>query len=240
MDSPLIGLTSYPRNAEDEFHLTADYCEAVVRASGTPILLPPVETDRRGLLERIDGLILTGGGDIEPARYGGTLHEKIYAVNSERDHGELELARLAVMGRIPMLAICRGLQVLNVALGGTLIEHLPDEVGTRILHRSEAREPVRHAVRVEPRSRLAAVLGDTQVEVSSWHHQAIRKPGEGLKVVARASDGTIEGVEIPDQRWLMGVQWHPEITAHEEAVHQRLFDGLVGAARAFREVRHAA
>jgi putative glutamine amidotransferase len=130
---------------------------------------------------------------------------------------------------VPTLGICRGLQVLNVAFGGSLIEHLPE--GGAVAHRSPNKEPTPHRVAVEPGSALAAVLGAGEVEAQSWHHQAVRTAGEGLQVVARAADGVIEAMELPGHRWLIGVQWHPELSAATDPVQQRLFAALVAAAR---------
>jgi putative glutamine amidotransferase len=151
-------------------------------------------------------------------------------LDPERDSSELELARRLVKLELPMLNICRGIQVLNVALGGTLIEHLPDEVGDDILHRAPPRLPTEHPVSVEPDSRLAQVMGRTEATIASWHHQAVRQLAPGLRVAAMATDGTIEAVEMPDHPWLIGVQWHPELTAIDDPSQQKLFDGLVEAA----------
>ena len=131
---------------------------------------------------------------------------------------------------VPTLAICRGTQILNVAEGGTLIEHLPDVVGETVIHRAPPREPVAHPVRVLPESRLAGVLGATDFSCMSWHHQAIRQVAPGFEVVAYAPDGTIEGLEMQSHPWLVAVQWHPELTAAEDPIQQRLFDALVEAA----------
>jgi putative glutamine amidotransferase len=195
------------------------------------LLLPPGEPHLAELLERLDGVIIAGGGDIDPGRYQGVRHETIYMLDGERDSSELELARRLVDRELPLLNICRGIQVLNVALGGTLIEHLPDEVGEEIAHRAPPRNPTIHEVWVEPASQLAQIMGRTKVVTTSWHHQALRQVASGLKVVAYAPDGTIEAVEMPEHPWLIGVQWHPEMTAADDPSQQRLFDALVEAAR---------
>ena len=236
--APLIGLTTYGRDNENQFPLPADYVEAVRRAGGIPLLIPPGETQLEPILARLDGLILTGGGDLDPSHYAGADHESIYMVDPERDATELALARRLVERSLPCLCICRGAQVLNVALGGTLIEHLPDEVGDALSHRLPERRPTRHPILLEPGSRLAGILGREQIEAVSWHHQAVRRPGPGLRVVARAPDGTIEALEMPAHPWLLAVQWHPEMTAATDPVQQRLFDALVEAAQVAR-VRHA-
>ncbi len=237
MSAPLIGLTTYPRDLEQRFHLRADYADAVRRAGGIPILLPPGEPRVEETLDRIDGLLLAGGGDIDPALYGGRPHETIYNVDAGRDASEIEMAKRAVETGLPTLGICRGAQVINVALGGTLIEHLPDLVGDEIPHRTPDRQPTRHPVSVKTGSHLAKILGLTELEPTSWHHQAVRKPAPGLEVVAHAPDGTIEAVEMPTHPWLVAVQFHCELRAAEDPTEQRVFDELVRAARENRAKR---
>ncbi len=230
MKTPLIGITTYGRDAENRFFLRAEYIDAVRRAGGVPVLIPPGEMLAGELLLRLDGLILAGGGDVDPRLYGGQPHPAIYMVDPERDRSEIDLVRQAVQSGLPTLAICRGSQILNVALGGTLIEHLPDEVGEKILHRLPPRQPAEHAVAVRPGCKLAEILAQAELSPASWHHQAIRRPAPGLEVTARAPDGTIEAVELPAHPWLIAVQWHPELTAAADAAQQRLFDSLVQAA----------
>ncbi len=234
--APVIGITTYARDERGRFHLPADYVEAVRRAGGLPWLVPPGEERWRELLARVDGLVFTGGGDLDPALYGGKPHAAIYGVDRVRDESEIALARAAVEGKKPALAICRGCQVVNVALGGTLIEHLPDEMGesaNHVAHRGEGPgTQAFHPVAIQGGSRLAGIVGRLEREPSSSHHQAIRRVASGLEVVARAPDGTIEGVEMCDHPFLVAVQWHPEDTAADDASQQRLFDALVGAARA--------
>lgn len=229
--APIVGLTTYAADVRGRFHVPAVYVAAIRRAGGLPWLLPPGEPRLPEFLEEIDALILPGGGDVDPALYGGAAHHEVYAVDRARDEMEIALALSAVEHGLPTLAICRGCQVLNVALGGTLIEHLPDVVGSQIAHRG-AGPGTRafHPVEIAPASRLAEILGTLRPAPSSSHHQAIRKVGSGLAVVARASDGTIEAVEIARHPFLVAVQWHPEHTAEEDPVQQRLFDALVRAA----------
>lgn len=230
MSQPLIGITTYGRDERGRYTLPADYVDAVERAGAVPVLIPPAPAHAARYLELVDGLVLAGGGDLDPAHYGGAAHETLYSVDVDRDALELELARRLVARRQPTLAICRGLQVLNVALGGSLIEHLPAVVGEGVLHRAPPRDPTPHSVHVEPGSRLAAITGATEFAPMSWHHQAIRALAPGLQVVARAPDGTIEAVEMPAHPWLIAVQWHPELTARREPAQQRLFDALAAAA----------
>ncbi len=230
MVPPLIGITSYGRDEHDAFSIPAAYVDAVRRAGGIPILIPPGEPHLERLLTQLDGLILAGGGDLDPDLYAGNRHATIYMVDPERDQSEIYLARRVTESGLPTLCICRGIQVLNVALGGTLIEHLPDEVGESLAHRLPPRNPARHAVNVNGGSRLAAILDSHKIESTSWHHQAIRQIAPKLKVVAHAADGTIEAVELSDHPWLIGVQWHPEMTAAADPQQQRLFDAFVQAA----------
>ncbi len=237
MRAPRIALTTYGRNEEGKLTLPRKYVDAVRRAGGLPYLLAPGEPRLLEWLETMDAIILTGGPDVDPLAYGGEPHAMIYGIDRERDESDLELVRRIVESKTPTLCICRGAQVLNVGLGGTLIEHLPDEVGESVPHRGPKREYVPHVVHVEADTRLAQILGKRDVSPASSHHQAIREVGRGLKVVARASDGTIEAVEMPDHPWLVAVQWHPEHTAADDPTQQRLFDALVEAARRARASR---
>jgi putative glutamine amidotransferase len=233
--TPRIGITTYGRNEEGRFTLNARYVECVRRAGGLPLLLPPGEPRLEEALGLFDALVMCGGPDLDPRLYGGRAHPQVYGLDPERDASDLELARELVARRVPALCICRGVQVLNVALGGTLVEHLPDEVGSKVPHRGPERAYVPHEVRLEPRSHLAALLGAQSLSPASSHHQAVRAPGRGLAVVARALDGTIEALEHAEHERLIAVQWHPEYTAHEDPQQQRLFDELVRWAGAGRK-----
>ena len=228
---PLIGLTTYGRSNDNRYALPADYLDAVRRAGGIPVLVAPGEPRWEALLAEVDGFILTGGGDIDPGHYGGRRHETNYGIDLERDALELAIARQVIEARLPTLGICRGAQVLNVAEGGTLIEHIPEEHGESVLHRAPPREPVPHRIRVDQESMLADSLGQPECEATSGHHQSPRQAGRRLKVSATAADGVIEALEMPDHPWLIAVQWHPEITAASDPLQQRLFDALVSVAR---------
>jgi len=228
--APLIGITTYARDEGNQVHLPAEYIDAVRRAGGCAVLLPPGEPQLDVVLGKLDGLIIAGGGDIDPQCYGGTQHPSVYMIDRERDDMELAMARRVLESQLPTLCICRGTQILNVVLGGTLHVHLPDVVGETILHRAPPREPTPHPVQIEGSSRLAELMGQTTTEPMSWHHQAIDQLGTGLQVVARAADEVIEAIEYPNHPWLIGVQWHPELSAADDAAQQRLFDELVGAA----------
>ncbi|MBT4867464.1 MAG: gamma-glutamyl-gamma-aminobutyrate hydrolase family protein [Planctomycetaceae bacterium] len=232
----VIGITTYGGNdaAQPEFTLPRDYVDSVRRAGGIPLLISPGENRLADLVSKLDGLILAGGGDLDPNLYGGTQHESIYMVDTERDQSEVELARAAIDSGMPILGICRGIQLINIVLGGTLHEHLPDVVGDSVTHRLPPREPTEHDVAIKPETRLAEILGALEFRAASWHHQAIRDVAEGFVVAAHAADGTIEAIEMPDHDWLFAVQWHPELTAVDCPVQQRLFAELVRVAGEFR------
>lgn len=230
---PLIGLTTYPPNAGDRYELPRPYVDAVRRGGGEPVLVPPGLADPAGLLDRLDGLVLAGGGDIDPARYGGPPHDAVYSIHADRDESELALARLVIERGTPALAICRGMQILNVALGGSLHVHLPDVVDGTVVHRKDPElpqgmpEPTPHELEVEAGSLVGEIMGATRVTPMSWHHQAVERVGDGLRAVAHAPDGTIEALEHDTHPWLAIVQWHPELTAAGDQTQQRLFDALV-------------
>lgn len=230
MRRPLIGVTTYhrERSGRERFHVPAAYVDAVRSGGGLPVLLPPGDPRPEEILASLDGLVLCGGGDVDPALFGGrTGHAAQYSTCAERDGFELALVRGALARRTPLLAICRGLQVLNVALGGDLHVHLPDVVGDRVSHRVSRDQHDLHPVRIEPDCTLAAVLDTTVLDVASWHHQAIDRLGEGLRAVAWAADGTIEAVELPGRPEVLAVQWHPELQAGEPGSPQRrLFEAL--------------
>ncbi|MER6528860.1 gamma-glutamyl-gamma-aminobutyrate hydrolase family protein [Streptomyces sp. NPDC001508] len=205
--------------------------EAVWRAGGEPVTVhphapggtaDPEEVAAR--LARFDGLLLPGGGDIAPHRYGGGhAHEAVYDVDDQQDAFDLELARQALARRLPLLAVCRGLQVVNTVLGGTLHQ---DMGGPGSEHRH-----IRHPVSLTSDSALARTIGADKAEASCYHHQHVDRLGQGLTITARAADGTAEAVELADaDGWFLAVQWHPEDTAHEDLAQQRLFEGLVRAA----------
>ncbi len=204
------------------------YAEAVHRAGGRLVVLPPIADrleDLAEVLERMDGLLLHGGGDVDPVRYGaGHVHPEVAGVRFEHDEFELAAVRVALELERPILAVCRGHQVLNVALGGTLHQHLPD-TGATVPHRDAY-----HGVSVVAGTLLAEVVGGDRVVGHSWHHQAVDRLGAGLVVSARADDGTVEAVEMPG-RWVLGVQWHPEDSAAGDPANQRLFDRFVTACR---------
>ena len=227
MNKPIIGLTTYPASATHGWHTPVLYVEAVLRAGGVPMMLSGQCLDcAERWLDVVDAVVLIGGGDINPAEFGSAGHETIYNLSAERDAMELALMRALLARPKPVLAICRGMQILNTVLGGTLHVHLPDVVGESVLHRAPPRDPISHGIQVAADSELAKVIGE-QVNTASWHHQAIHQLGKGLKAVAWAPDGVIEAVELEGRQDLLAVQWHPEITAAEDDGQQRMFDWLI-------------
>jgi gamma-glutamyl-gamma-aminobutyrate hydrolase PuuD len=236
--APLIGLSTYRESArtlvwDTDFALLHQvYIDAVVAAGAIAVLLPPQPAEAAtAAVERLDGLVLTGGADIEPERYGQEPQPATGPRRPERDAWELALLGGALQRALPVLGVCRGLQVLNVGLGGTLEQHVPDRVG----HRDHLPAPGqfgRVPVRVEPTSRLASLIG-TNVTVHCYHHQAVASLAPDLRAVAHSEDATVEAAEAPGHPFLVGVQWHPE----QDAKDRRLFAGLVAAARSHAAVR---
>jgi putative glutamine amidotransferase len=236
--APLIGVTTsvttqaYPERA----YVNAAYLRAVQGAGGVPLLLPPHldEASQDALWERLDGLLLTGGGDVDPARFGEPPHPTTSDVAPSRDALEIAVTRLALAAAVPLLAICRGIQVLNVALGGTLWQDIPSERPGALNHSQTApRDEPTHRVKVMGEgTRLGAVMGSLELAVNSFHHQAIRRLGDGLREVAWAEDGIVEAVELAGNHpFALGVQWHPEDLVRRDEAARRLFRALVTAAR---------
>ncbi|HET6965519.1 MAG TPA: gamma-glutamyl-gamma-aminobutyrate hydrolase family protein [Acidimicrobiales bacterium] len=228
--SPLIGVSAgrVPAGNRTLDGADRDYSRAVQIAGGTPVILPATTgTDLRALVGRIDGLLLSGGGDVDPARYGAAPAPETGGVDHDRDEVELEMLAAALDRGIPVLGVCRGCQVVNVALGGTLHQHVPGVTDLDHLHR-EPRDWLAHTVSVEKGSRLHEVVGLEEMEVNSIHHQAVQRLGRSLRAVACAPDGLVEAIEDP-HRPLLAVQWHPESLV-PAAPHLALFRWLTGAA----------
>lgn len=243
---PLIAVVAYhldgtrvARWPEGGYGVPALYLDALRRAGARTAILAPGETGPpQEVLEPFDGLLLVGGGDVDPARYGGSSNEHLYGIEPDRDEAEIALLHAAERLAMPTLCICRGIQVMNVAFGGTLHGHLPDlpdliEHGVPI----EGSQTIHH-VTPEPGSRLAAVTKSGPLACASHHHQGIDRLGDGLAVTGRTDDGLVEAIEriVPDQEdpnapWMLGVQWHPEETAASDPAQQTLFDALALAAR---------
>jgi putative glutamine amidotransferase len=236
---PVIGITTYAQEASwGVWKLPAaliplDYVDAVERVGGRPVLIPPSEEGVDETLDALDGIVFSGGADVDPSLYGAQAHPETDLPQRRRDEGELALLRAALERDMPVLAVCRGVQLLNVARGGDLVQHLPEKLG----HDEHKQVPgtfVEHPVEVKEGTRLAAMVGD-RAEVTSHHHQGLGKLGDGLVEAAWAKDGTLEAVEDPSRRFAIGVQWHPE-TGDDEA----LFRSLVAEARAYRRDRRNA
>jgi len=245
MTLPVIGITgrtdqsARPPNSP-LFATAQTYVQAAELNGGAPVIIPPhlEETKLRAIFQHLKGLILSGGGDILPALFGEEDCGLLWFVDERRDRAELALARWALAEELPLLAICRGLQVLNVAAGGTLIQDIPTQVPDPLPHSTVAGRPIgviAHTVEVAAGSRLSALVGAGELGVNSSHHQAAKTVGTGLVVTARALDGVIEGLELPDHPFCVGVQWHPEAMVESQPVMRRLFEGLVEAARARSE-----
>jgi putative glutamine amidotransferase len=205
-------------------------------SGGTPVIIPPYleGPPLRSAFEGIAGLLLSGGGDIHPSSFGERECGLLWRIDRRRDHAELSLARWALEEGCPVLAICRGIQTLNVAAGGSLIQDIPTQVPDALAHSSIAGRPlpdIAHQVSVNPHSRLAELIGAGDVGVNSAHHQAVKSVGDGLLAVARAPDSVIEGLEAPAHPFCIGVQWHPEAMVESTPIMRRLFEGLIQAAR---------
>lgn len=234
---PTIGITVEPTHDPGDprtggkLALNWNYAQAVADAGGIPILIPPM-ADMKALAGMIDGWLIPGGLDIDASRFGEANHPKVDLQDPSRYDGEAELLK-HLDKDVPVFGICYGCQFLNVARGGNLVQHLPDVVD----HSShEGGTLEKYAV---DDSRLKEFAGSGTIEGKSYHHQAVNDLGEGLKVVARAGDGTIEAIEATDRPWMIGVQWHPERTLHDSA-SQRIFASFISAAKAYAERRRMA
>jgi len=214
------------------------YLDAVLRAGGEPLTLSPRELRHDEAVQLLNGfkaLVLMGGADVDPHLYGQHRQPHVYGVNAEQDQFEMALVHAAIELKLPTLAVCRGIQLVNVALGGTLIQHIGDIPG--VVQHAPGKFPAGqdyalHDVEITPRTKLSKAVGATKVNVASFHHQGIDVVGKGLKVVARSSDGLVEGLEHTGRdQWLIGVQWHPEDTAATDPHQQNLYDALISVAR---------
>jgi gamma-glutamyl-gamma-aminobutyrate hydrolase PuuD len=234
---PVVGITTYAQEATwGVWRLPAaliplDYVDAVERAGGRPVLIPPSEDGVEETLDALDAIVFSGGADLDPASYGADRHPETDIPQERRDAGELALLTAALERDMPTLAICRGAQLMNVVRGGDLVQHLPEVLG----HDEHKQVPgtfTEHPVEVKEGTVLASIVG-VNAEVASHHHQSLGRIGDGLVEAARAADGTIEGVEDPSRRFALGVQWHPE-SGRDDG----LFAKLVEEARRYRAERH--
>ncbi len=233
---PVIGITAYAEQARwgvweaPAALIPLSYVSAIERAGGRPLLVPPSEDGIEETLAVLDGILFSGGSDIDPDTYGAEAHPETNGVRPERDQAELALLEAALARDMPVLAVCRGSQVLNVARGGDLVQHLPEVVG----HEGHKHTPgvfADHDVEILPGTKLQEVVGD-HAPVKSHHHQGYGRIGDGLREAALADDGTVEAIEDPERRFALGVLWHPE--AGEDAA---LFEALVEEARRYRAER---
>ena len=237
MIAPIIGITTYrtPHKAGFPLNSLAEaYVKAVTQAGGIPVLIPLVIQDEhlQPLLSRLDGILFSGGGDIDPALFGGEDHPEVNFIDADRDRIEIQLVKMAVQDGKPIFGICRGIQSINVALGGTLYTHIPDQFKSDLHPRyveGTDRSSLTHEVNIEPGTILSGILGGLIVQVNSLHHQGISKLATVLEACGYAPDGLIEAVEMPDHPYCLAVQWHPEwLVTHKPM--QALFTAFVEAA----------
>ena len=238
---PVVGIITFATGAGDDgrpprLSQNQSYVRALSRAGAAPLLIPHLTDDvpLRTLYDLLDGLLLPGGGDVDPAHYGEPPHARTANVSLERDEVELTLARWAVDEGKPLLAVCRGIQVLNVALGGSLYQDIEAQVpgaGKHDWYPGYPRDHRPHAVIITAGTRLARIVGSTEQAVNSLHHQAIKDVAPGLTITARATDGVVEAVEATEHPFVVAVQWHPEELAPADPRAQALFDALVAACR---------
>ncbi len=233
---PVIGITSYAEEVtwgawvEPAALVPLSYVHAIERAGGRPFVVPPSEDSVEETLAVLGGIVFSGGSDLDPAHYGADRHPETDEAREVRDRAEMALLTAALERDMPVLAVCRGSQVLNVALGGDLVQHLPDALGHE-RHRHTPGAWSDHDVKLEPESRVGSLLGE-RAPVKSHHHQGYGRIGEGLRETGWADDGTVEALEDPSKRFAVGVLWHPE-----EGEDLALFEALVDEARGYREVR---
>ena len=233
MKKPLIGIGADVKDSgsggREQAYGFMNYVDAVLRAGAIPLLIPPQPQNVEDLLESIDGVLLTGGKDCDPSLYGEDPHPTLKPMDTRRQSSDLTLARAARELGVPTLGVCLGLQVMTIAAGGSLIQDIHSETGTPITHESEPGERKRHDVHIEPDTALGMVLGREGCVVNSSHHQAVRSPGEGMRICAWAPDGIVEASEDPAHPFYIGVQWHPEDMPGEDSA-EKIFDAFIRAA----------
>jgi putative glutamine amidotransferase len=237
MRKPVIGIGSdvlAPPGERECAMMFLTYVESVRRAGGVPVIVPPQSENAGDVVDSLDGLLLAGGEDCDPAAYGEERHSTVAPMDPRRQGNDLALARAAREKNIPTLGICLGMQVMNVAAGGSLIQDIDSQHGTEIRHASRPEARARHFVTVDASSSLGRIVGQNEIDVNSSHHQAVRNVGRGLVVTAKAPDGIVEGLEDPQHPFYVGVQWHPEDMAGEGSA-EAIFAAFIGAAAKRRE-----
>ncbi len=238
MPHPIIGITTgHSKNdyGLPQIHLLRSYVDATIKAGGIPIIIPPElpEESWKVLYERLDGIIFSGGADVDPALFNGKAHPAVSGVDAERDTLELSLMRHIVDDEKPFLAICRGFQVLNIALGGTLYTHISDQIENSLQHatpREQPRNTPVHEIKIEEGSRLAEIVKTPILKVNSWHHQGGKDIPAQLKITAHSPDGLVEAMELLDHPFAIAVQWHPEWMPEDKAMSS-LFKAFVEASK---------
>ncbi|HEX9164197.1 MAG TPA: gamma-glutamyl-gamma-aminobutyrate hydrolase family protein [Thermoanaerobaculia bacterium] len=240
---PVIGIGSDVQTnpgTRDQAFVFTTYIDSIRRAGAIPVIIPPQPENAAAIVEELDGILLAGGDDCDPAAYGAERHPSVEPMDARRQSNDLTLARAARERGVPTLGICLGVQMMNVASGGTLVQDISSELQTDIEHVSDPEYRVRHDVILENGTRLASILGGgVEINVNSSHHQAIKEIGRGLRVTAHAPDGIVEGIEDPDHPFYLGVQWHPEDMGGETSA-SALFGAFVEAARKYAEARRQA
>ncbi|MHB9093120.1 MAG: gamma-glutamyl-gamma-aminobutyrate hydrolase family protein [Eubacteriales bacterium] len=229
---PLIGISCSYDQKEGRYFLNEAYVEAVIGAGGIPVILPGAGSVKTvtPYFEAVKGLILAGGGDVDPAYFNEEPHPSLGEITPDRDRFEMILIKAALRRNIPVLGICRGIQILNIACGGTVIQHIPSEIRKPLKHSQSApRWYPTHRVLLDKASRLSQIMTTTTIRVNSFHHQAIRDPAPGFKIVATSRDGVIEAIEHSKHRFVVGVQWHPECLTEKDRKSRLLFKAFIEA-----------
>jgi putative glutamine amidotransferase len=233
MHKPLIGIGSdllHKQGERDRAFVYTTYIESLKRAGAVPVLIPPQPENAADVIDGLDGILLAGGDDCDPAEYGEEKHSSSELMDPRRQKSDLGLAKLARERGIPTLGVCLGVQVMNVAAGGTLIQDIASAIDTNIDHASEPSDRHRHDVHIDSSTKLGRILGAQELNVNSSHHQAIGRVANGLRVTAKAPDGIVEAIEDPAHPFYVGVQWHPEDMPDEESA-TAIFGAFVDAAR---------
>lgn len=243
MSKPIIGIGSdlhSPPGEREKTFVYLTYTEALRKAGAIPVVIPPQPENAAAIMDELDGIVLAGGNDCDPAAYGETPHPTVDdPMDPRRQTNDLSLARAARERGVPTLGICLGMQVINVAAGGTLVQDIASQIGTDIEHASEPENRGRHDVIVDQGTKLGQILRERELNVNSSHHQAVGKVGEGLRVTAHAPDGVVEGLEDPKHPFYVGVQWHPEDMTGEDSA-TKLFAAFLEAAREYAERKRLA